>query len=116
MQVCLSTIEETRVGFALCGPLQELFHRTAIECGVVVPDNVDSLIGTSKYAVDQILDACTRLSYTQPLDQVLRHIVPAVADEWSSQWRRIIITPQVGSQQQSSSRRYLQIDSLLNEE
>ncbi len=116
VQVCLSIIEETRVGFALCGPLQELLRRTAIECGVNLPDNIDTLMGPSGYAVDQMLDACTRLSYTQPLDQVLRHIIPAVADDWSSEWRRIIVAPGVGPRRQSSSGRYLQIDSLLNEE
>ena len=114
VEFCLSTIEETRAGFALCGPLQELFRRTAIECGVDLPDNIDALMGPIQYAVDQILDACTRLAYTQPLDQVLRRILKTIADEWSFEWRRLIIAPGGVPRRQSSSGRYLQINSLLN--
>ena len=114
VEVCLKTIQETRAGFAICGPLQELFRRTATECGVALPDYIDDLMGPSKYTVDQILDACTRLSYTQPFDQVLRHILPTVADNWSDEWRRIIIAPSRAPRRQSSSGKYLQIGSLLN--
>ena len=114
VDVCLRTIQETRVGFSICGPLQELFRRTATECGVALPDYIQNLMGPSNYTVDQILDACTRLSYTLPLDQALRHILPTVAHDWPDEWRRIIIAPAGPSRQQSSSGKYLQIGSLLN--
>ena len=116
VEMCLSIMKETRTGFAICGPLQELFRRTAIECGLVLPKNIDSLMGHSRYEVDQILDACTRLSYTQPLNQVLCHLASTIADDWSDEWRRIIITPGGASRRPSWSGRYLQIDSLLNDD
>lgn len=114
VQYCLSTIKETRAGFAICGPLQELFRRTAVECGVELPKNMDDLMGPFQYAVDQILDACSRLAYTQPLDQALHHILSTIADDWSYEWRRIIIASRGAPGRQSSSGRYLQIGSLLN--
>ncbi len=114
VEYCLSTIKETRAGFAICGPLQELFRRTAVECGVELPDNIDDLMGPFQYAVDQILDACTRLVYTQPFDQVLRHILSTIADDWSYEWRRIVMAPGAAPRRQSSRGRYLPIDSLLN--
>ena len=113
---CLESIQQTRVGFALCGPLQQLFRRTAVECGVTVPDDIEALIGPLQYTVDQILDACTRLAYTQPFDQILRHILKTIAEEWSYEWRRLIVEPGGAPRRQSSSGRYLQINSLLNKD
>lgn len=112
---CLGIMQQTRTGFAICGPLQELFRRTAVECGVDLPDSIDSIMGpVAHYTVDDILDACTRLSYTQPFDQILRHIYECIAEDWQSEWRRIIIAPGGAPRRQSSSGKYLQINSLLN--
>lgn len=116
VEYCLSTIKETRAGFAICGPLQELFRRTAVECGVELPDNIEDLMGPFQYAIDDILDACSRLTYSQPFDQILRHIFSTIADDWSQEWRRIIIAPRSGPRRQSSSGMYLQINSLLNDD
>ncbi|KAK3171277.1 hypothetical protein OEA41_003361 [Lepraria neglecta] len=113
---CLDVLHQTRLGFALCGPLQLLFHRTAQECGVQLPpemsDNVDSF---NHYVVDDILDACTRLSYTQPLDQILHHIDPDIAQDWSGEWENQIKSRKGKVRRESSSGRYLQVANILND-
>lgn len=113
---CLDILHQTRPGFALCGPLQLLFYQTAQECGVQLPpemkDTVDSF---NHYVVDDILDACTRLSYTQPLDQILHHIDPDIAQDWSGEWETQIKSRKGKVRRESSSGRYLQVANILND-
>lgn len=114
VQFCLQTLKQSRTGFAICGPLQELFCQTAIQCKVALPANLDDLMQPHQdFGVDDILDACTRLEYTQPLDQVLRRIDPSVAEDWPYYWQRLIIAPEGQSRRPSTSDRF-SIHSLLN--
>lgn len=109
-------MQQTRVGFAICGPLQELFLQTAIKYNVELPVEIERLIEPRQhYGVDDILDACTRLEYTPPLDEILHHIDPDVALEWPYQWQRLILHPGGKARRASSSERFLQITSLLND-
>ena len=113
---CLEVLNQTREGFAVCGPLQELFRQTAVECNVEIPNELRYLVGTlNHYDMDSILDACTRLSYTQPLDQILRHIDPNIGRDWNEEWRKFIVERQGQARRPSSSGRYLQIGNILND-
>ena len=68
------------------------------------------------YGVDDILDACTRLSYTQPIDQILLRIDPNIARDWPGQWQRQVVAGFGQSRRGSnSSGRYMQIGNLLND-
>lgn len=116
VQFCLETMQQTRAGFAICGPLQELFLQTAIKCHVELPVEIEKLMEPRQhFGVDDILDACTRLEYTPPLDEILHHIDPDVAQEWPYQWQRLILNPGGKARRASSSERFLQITSLLND-
>ncbi len=88
---CLEVLQANRAGFAICGPLQELFRKTAVECHVALPRNIRELMKPAPfYGVDDILDACTRISYTQPYEQIGRFIDPDIAEHWDDDWRQII--------------------------
>lgn len=114
VQFCLETMQQTRTGFAICGPLQALFRQTAIQCKVTLPTNLEDLMmPQEEFGLDAILDACTRLEYTQPLDQVLRRIDPSIAEEWPYYWQRLIISPEGQARRPSTSERF-SIHSLLN--
>ena len=117
VEFCLEVLQQTSAGFALCGPLQSLFCRTAEECGVQFSDEMRAFIGSfDHYVMDDILDACTRLSYTQPLDQILFRIDSEIANEWPGEWRRqVVAASEQDPRGSSSSGRYLQIGNLLNE-
>ena len=68
------------------------------------------------YVMDDILDACTRLSYTQPLDQILLRIDSEIAKEWPGEWHRQVVAASEQDRRGSgSSGRYMQIENLLNE-
>ncbi|KAL2040459.1 hypothetical protein N7G274_006902 [Stereocaulon virgatum] len=113
---CLDVLHQTRLGFALCGPLQSLFYQAIRECGVQLPpemsDTVDSF---NHYVVDDILDVCTRLSYTQPLDQILHHIDPQIAQDWAGEWEKQIKSRIGKARRESTSGRYLQVANILND-
>lgn len=111
----MSVLQETRAGFEICGPLQELFRRTAVECDVSIPSVLDQMMEPrSSYDMDDILDSCTRLSYTQPLDQILHHIDTSIVDEWEFQWNELIDLAEGDDRNGSNRDRYMHIDSLLN--
>ena len=101
----------------MCGPLSSLFRRTSNELGVELPADIDERIGKSvEYSLDDILDACTRLSYRQPTEQALRHMDSSIAADWATEWEKQIVEPKLKhSRRESSSGRYLQIGSLLND-
>lgn len=112
---CLQAMQQNRAGFELCGPLQELFRRTAVELKVELPHDVQELMEPQLYfGINHVLDACTRLSYTPPIEQALRHIDPSVPQEWQFQWRNQIDSHAGRGRKQSQNERYLQIHSLLN--
>lgn len=116
VEFCLKTMQQTRIGFAICGPLQELFLQTARKCNVELPVEIEALMEPRpNLGVDDILDACTRLEYTLPLDQVLRHIDPEVAQDWPFQWQRLILDRGDQARRPSISDRPMQITSLLND-
>lgn len=109
-------MQRTRIGFAICGPLQELFRRTAVECNVELPGNIASMMEPIQdFGLDDILDACTRLSYTQPLDQVLPHIDPAIAVDWPYQWQRLIFASGGEARRPMIGERSMNISTLLND-
>lgn len=118
---CLEMLAKTQAGFAICGPLSSLFRRTAELQGISLSPDIDDKIGRpTQYTVDDILDACTRLAYTMPLDQTFRHIDRAIATEWGREWERQVVATQIvetskRSHRPSNSEQYMQIGALLND-
>ncbi|KAL8809830.1 MAG: hypothetical protein Q9200_003076 [Gallowayella weberi] len=129
VEFVLGLLQQASAGFPICGPLQELFRRTAVECGIKMPPNVEVMTGTQgSYGVDDILDACTRLDYKQPVDQSIRHIDENVAAEWPNKWQEIVNSPDRPPVQPSTRRfsrspsspgsagsdQHMRIEALLN--
>ena len=112
---CFESLQETGAGFRICGPLQELFRRTVVGSSLSLPSNLEDLMEPPQnFGVDEILGACTRLEYTQPLSQVLNHIDPSIGSDWLHYWQSLIIAPGGQSVKAPTTERYLQIPSLLN--
>ena len=94
VEFSLGLLQQASVGFPICGPLQQLFKRTAMECNAKMPSNIDEITGPlGSYGVDDILDACTRLDYKQPTDQSIRHIDENISMDWPSKWQDIVNNP-----------------------
>lgn len=112
---CFESLQEAGAGFRICGPLQELFRRTVVGSSLSLPDNLEDLMEPPQnFGVDEILGACTRLEYTQPLSQVLNHIDPSIGSDWQHYWQSLIMAPEGQFTKPTTTERYLQIPSLLN--
>ncbi|MCJ1251730.1 hypothetical protein MMC30_008967 [Trapelia coarctata] len=111
---CLEVLGQNQKGFSVCGPLGQVFWTSAREAGVELPESVDHglLASLDRYGVDDILDACTRLSYAQPVDQIGRYIDSAIGDQWHDEWKEQIAPSR--SRRQSTTEKTMQITSLLN--
>ena len=120
VRFCLENLQGQASGFHISGPVQELFRRTAVERGIQLPSNIDQMTGPlGNYSIDDILDACTRLDYKQPIDQSIRHLDENIAKDWSSNWKTVVEgpnrpVPPPSTRRPSTSERYLPINSLLN--
>ncbi|KAI9851076.1 MAG: hypothetical protein M1838_004508 [Thelocarpon superellum] len=120
---CLESLKESRVGLSVCGPLQELFRRTLVECGVPLPmDIADLMAPLTDFCLDDVMDSCTRLSYTAPVEQVRRRLSPSIADDWDKEAVRLNATSSPGSSTSSTSWRrdadnekLMKIRSILNQ-
>ena len=114
----MENLEETadgKGGFAVCGPLQKAFFQSAKDCGIPITDEFANLVGsTPPLGTDNILDACTRLSYTQPFEQVTSILDPSFGQDFEKGWRDIIDGFEPDADQASTSKEYMQISSLLN--
>ncbi|KAI9821198.1 MAG: hypothetical protein M1827_003932 [Pycnora praestabilis] len=121
VRFCLTVLKESadgQGGFSVCGPLQETFRQAAVEYGVALPDDLDELMvcPPSQYSPDDVLDACTRLSYAQPVNQVNMNFESTMADDFAEEWREFIEGyGSVADVPNSSAGRSMHIGSLLNE-
>ena len=112
---CLKVLGQNQKGFPVYGPLVQVFWTSAQEYGVELPDGMEygGLNSGDRYGVDEILDACTRLSYAQPVDQINRYIDNAIGDQWHEEWTEQITQSRL--RRQSTTEKTMQITSLLND-
>lgn len=81
MQFGMEALTQSRAGFPIAGPFQELLLRTAKECSVCLPSDLMALPGPPKmvYMMDDFIDACTRLTYGQPIEDIHLKYQPTFA-------------------------------------
>ena len=91
----LTVLQEAHPGFPICGPLQEMFRSIAVECNAPIPKDVDTIMGNTRYGIDDILDACIRLKYNEPFDQINKFIHPMIASEWRTEWMKVVVEPEL---------------------
>lgn len=115
---CLLWLKEAadgKGGFPVCGPLQEMFRRSAIECQVRLPDNIYELMGDdTNYTSEMLLDACTRLSYRQPVDRVVANMEATIADNFPEELGKQIQALNARAGGTEANIRKIQINELLN--
>ena len=93
-----------------------MFRRTALECHVRLPDNVYELMGDdTNYSSEMLLDACTRLSYQQPVERVVANLQDTVSDDFPQQLGARIEALNAHAGRAAANTRKIQIDELLND-
>lgn len=115
---CLDLLRQSCGGFAINGTLQEMFRRTAVDYNIPLSEEINELMSPeTPYGLDEILDACTRLTYTQPTDLFTHNIEDSIGMEWSEEWESVMAFPDAPCRRRSvgHSRRTMHITSLLND-
>ena len=122
VEFCLTSLEEAKVGYPVAGPLQKMFRLSLTEYGVPVPDELEYMMGVSaRIGPEELLDACTRSTYKQPVTQFLPNIEAGLGQDFMNEWQRLTEgtsagLPPGGESGSGSSGRgeRLKIGSLLN--
>jgi hypothetical protein len=87
IQFGLETLMQSRSGFPVAGSLQEMLRRTATECSIRLPRNMVDLMVSPRppkqiYRMDDLIDACTRPTYTQPVAEIHSKYAPSFSADW----------------------------------
>lgn len=115
---CLETLQDARISYALAGPLQRMFCLAIVEYGVALSDDLTQLAKSiSQFGPEDMLEACTRITYQQPSKQILSNLNPGIARDFSHIRKH---TPDghppeaEGDDASSGKQLRMQIKSLLN--
>jgi hypothetical protein len=90
IQFGVEALMQSYVGCPIAGVFQELLRRTALDCSVPLPRNWVDLTTPSRppkpiYRADDFIDACTRLSYSQPIAEIEIRLEPMFSANWHAQ-------------------------------
>lgn len=115
---CLETLEDARISYALAGPLQRMFCLAIAEYGVALSDDLTQLAkSVSHFGPEDMLEACTRITYRQPSNQILSNLEPGIARDFSYIRKHMAdgYPPEAEGEDASSGKKLrMQIKSLLN--
>lgn len=136
VEFCLQTLHDALPGFVFVGPLQAMFCQTVLDQHLLLPKEVNKLMGgRTQYGPEELLDACERVTYMQPVELLLERLDPLIADSFEREWQNFIEEHgaaidehviertreetdekfrQRQSVQDSPSNRSMQIDSIVN--
>jgi len=129
IQLGLEVLKESRYGYPIAGPLQELLKRSAVEYSVRLPANLDDIMAPPTqhslltYGLDDFIEACTRPSYRQPVSEIWAKYEPAFTAAWVSDGPALgFVEPEPGRRRLRSVRSaeergatwLMQITNLLN--
>lgn len=90
VEFCLTSLEEAKVGYPVAGPLQKMFSLSLSEYGIPVSNELERMIGGSAHiGPEELLDACTRSTYKQPVAQILPNLERDLGQNFMNGWQRI---------------------------
>jgi len=117
IRIGMESLEDAGRGHDLCGVLIAMFKQTVKDCGLYLPEDVEELTRTRhQYTPDELLGACSRLTYTQPTALILERVDPMLVQDFAEEWQRLI--EDRGSLEKKKRDvgvdKYMHINSLLN--
>ncbi|KAF2805632.1 uncharacterized protein BDZ99DRAFT_524592 [Mytilinidion resinicola] len=125
VEFCLKGLHEASPSFSFVGPLQFMFLQTVREQGVATPANLHELMdGRTHYGPEDLLDACERVTYVQPIEILLQRFDPGISADFEPEWQEFIESHGSGGEGSSDdikvvhslrqARRSMQIGSFVN--
>ncbi|KAF4628811.1 hypothetical protein G7Y89_g9344 [Cudoniella acicularis] len=123
----MESLMQSRTGLPVAGPLQEMLRRTANECSIRLPRNLSEIMSPPKppkqmYCIDDLIDACTRPMYCQPVDRIHARYLPSFSADWVSEGPSFgflelisgISRSRIPSAEERGAQSLMQIHNLLN--
>ena len=87
---CLASLEEAKGGYPLAGPLQKMFRQAVADYNIPVPDEFEQMMGSAaSLGPEDLLDACSRASYRQPINQLLPNMDRNMAEGFVAGWQQL---------------------------
>lgn len=82
-------LSESQPRFPVAGPFQEMLRKTAIDSGITFSKRTDAPMTihpqtNNNYREDDLIDACTRHTYAQPVKEIQRIFSPSFSADWAS--------------------------------
>ena len=127
IQFGMEVLMQSRIGFPVAGPLQEMLRRAANECNVGLPRNLNELMVAPRpphqiYRLDDLIDACTRPTYVQPVKGIHSRYLPSFSTDWVSDAASFDLREpasgarrlRVSSAEERGAQSLMQIRNLLN--
>lgn len=85
---CMASLEDAKGGYPFAGPLQKMFRLSLTEYNLPVPNEVERLMGAAaSLGPDELLNACTRSTYRQPITLILPNVESGVAQDFTTAWQ-----------------------------
>ena len=117
VEFCLTSLEEAKAGYPVAGPLQKMFRVSLTEYRIHVSDELERMIRVpARMAPEELLDACTRPTYKQPIAQITHNMEADLGQGFMDGLQRLAEVPleeSPGSGSNSKGKR-MEIRSLLN--
>lgn len=89
IRFCLESLAEAKASYPLAVPLQKMFATSLEDLNIALPDDLAELIGPpSTYQIDELLSACTRMTYRAPIAQMLPSMKPTLAQDFVDEWSK----------------------------
>lgn len=99
-QFALEATHESLAGFAYVGPLQYMFAKSIADEGVSLPEDVEELMGgRTRYGPEEMLDACERVTYTQPYKMLRDRMDRSLGVDFEREWKLFKETQGAGRSQ-----------------
>ena len=121
IEFCLISLEQAKIGYTVAGPLQKMFHIALSDYGIPISGGLESHLGASiRIGPEDLLEACTRSSYRQPIAQLLPNMEPRLGQEFIEGYQQLFqgrpserATAEASSAARGKQKR-LEIGALLN--
>ena len=116
VEFCLTSLEEAKAGYPVAGPLQKMFYVSLTEYRIGVSDELQRMIRVpASMAPEQLLDACTRPTYKQPIAQITQTMEADLGQDFMDRLQRLAEVPLEERPSSGSNReKKMDIRSLLN--
>lgn len=86
IQLGLEVLLQSEMGFPIAGPLQEMLCRTANKCSIRPKTLTELTLSPRKhqiFRINDLIDACTRPTYVQPVAEIHKRYHPSISVDWA---------------------------------